>query len=403
MPPSLNDQEVDTEIAADWASIREKHAAEPADEPETPVAETDAPETTEAAAPDAPAATEKPAATTERPRDEAGRFAKADDKPAEKPEKAAAVAAPSAAAPSPSSLEVAAAAAPAPDAPARDITRPPSTWKPAAREQWDKVPDALRAEIHRREGDFLNGQQQLLPDARLGATMRQTIEPYRMIIEAEGGTPEGAVGNLLRTAAILRMGSPDQKLAAITTVAKQFGVDLTRLAPQIGGTPSAETAPSAQMQDPRVDSLLENIRQQEQQRAASEQRDRESAALQWMNELDAQGKPLRPYVNDVMTELTALVPQIRQAKPGLTHAQALQEAYDRATWAHPEVRALLQQAQQADLEQRRRTENQTRVTEAKRAASTNAPRRASIPTPGKPGRMEDTIEETARALGLINS
>lgn len=390
--PELTDSTVDDEIAADWKEISAKHAVEE-------------PEVLEAPAEDVIPAKEfvekeaKPERTAEeRARDEAGRFTK------EQPEKPAKAAAPPTKGETPPSKAAEAAPTEA-AAPARDLTRPPSTWKPAAREAFAALPEAVRSEIHRREADFLNGQSQLLPDARLGSEMRQTIEPYRMLIEAEGGTPSRAIGDLLRTAAVLRMGSGEQKLEAVKGIARQFGVDLTRLAPpaQIGGQPGEQPpARPAEFKDPRVDGLLANLHQQEQYREQQDRQQRETAAAQWMNETDAQGNPVRPYVNDVMGELTALVPQIRQQKPSLSHAQALQEAYDRATWAHPEIRALLQQKQQADSEARRRTENQERVTEARRAASTNVPRRGSTPSPGKPGRMEDTIEETARALGLLN-
>lgn len=388
--PELTDQTVDDEIAADWKEISAKHLTEePATEPEAAPVQDAAPvkET-----PDKPERSAE-----ERARDEAGRFTAKDDKApvaktAAKPE---------------AKVEAKAPATDTQEAPAaqqRDITRPPSTWKPAAREAFAALPESVRTEIHRRETDFLNGQSQLLPDARLGSEMRQTIEPYRMLIEAEGGTPARAIGDLLRTAAVLRMGSGEQKLAAVQGIARQFGVDLTRLAPpQIGAQPGEQPqARPAEMRDPRVDALLANQQQQEQYREQQDRQQRESAAAAWMNETDAQGNPVRPYVNDVMAELTALVPQIRQHNPGLSHAQALQKAYESATWAHPEIRVLLQQKQQADSEARRRTENQERVTEARRAASTNVPRRGSLPSPGKPGRMEDTIEETARALGLLN-
>ena len=372
--PELNEQSVDDEILSDWKAIQAKQEpeeAEPVEAKEEPKVE-------------AVKTEEKPEVKDERPRDESGKFVKAkepEDKPPVKTE---------------AKPELKTEAKPETEAQPRDVTRPPSSWKPTAREEWAKLPDSVRAEIHRRESDFMNGQSQLLPDARLGASMRQTIEPYRMLIEAEGGTPERAVGQLLRTAAVLRMGTPDQRAQAVMGIAQQFGVDLSKA---IGGQPQQQASPQ-QFQDPRVDGLLQSIQQQQTQQTERERSERESAAGKWMAEADPQGNPLRPYVNDVMPEMTALVPQIRQMNPGFNHSQVLQEAYDRATWAHPEIRSLLQAKQTEEL--RRRTENQQRVTEAKKATSTNVPRRGSTPSPGKPGRMEDTISETARALGLIN-
>lgn len=358
---ALSDPNVDETMAADWARIRDEHTVEETPEPvKEPATEPE---------PEAPA---EPVADT-RVRDETGKFVKQDTP--EKAEKAAPVEA-------------------VPDPPAevaRDINRPPSTWKPTARAEWEKLSPAVRAEIHRRETDFMTGQGQLLPDARFGKSMTEVIQPYRMLIESEGGTPERAVADLLRTAALFRIGTPVQKQQALAGIAQQFGIQM----PQQG-----QQAPAQDFRDPRVDGLLQHLQTQDQQRQAREQQDREATVTTWMNEVDAKGQPKRPYLGDVMGEMSALVPQLRERSPSLAHAEVLQRAYETATWGNPEIRALLQQATQG-VGQVREADNQNRVREAKRAASVNVPRRASLPSAGQPGKMEETIAETARELGLI--
>jgi hypothetical protein len=301
-----------------------------------------------------------------------------------------------------------AAEVPAGDQPqVRDVNRAPSTWKPAARAEWDKLSPAIRAEIHRREQDFLNGQTQLRPDTELGSKMREVIRPYEMMIQAEGGTPERAVADLFRTAAVFRVGTAEQKYQAVGQICRQFGVDLAAIGraalahQQGGGQPQGAQQQPQQFRDPRVDQLLAHQRQQEQQRVQAEQRTTESAVQRWMNEVDAQGNPKREYLGDVINEMSALVPQIKQADPTLTHAQALDAAYDRATWANPEVRALLEAKKQTDLDATRRADNQRQVSAAKRAGSVSVNRRASTPMAGKPGSIDETIANTARDLGLI--
>jgi hypothetical protein len=380
----LADQGIDEQIAADWASIREKHTVEP---------ETPAPVPVEEPPPDDSA----PAEPDTRARDATGKFVKAEDKPApvkatETPQKGPSEEPQPPPAPPPAEPQ---------NASQRDVNRPPSTWKPTARAEWDKLPPSVRAEIHRRESDFMSGQHQLLPDAKLGSEMRKAIEPYRMMIEAEGGTPDRAVSDLLRTAALFRVGSQEQKLAAVGRLVQQFGIDIRPMfqQPQQG---QPQPQPQQQFQDPRVDQLLAMQRQQDYERQQRENSERETVATQFMNEMTADGKPARPYLGDVIDQMAALVPMIRSENAALTHAQVLQEAYDRATWANPEVRALLQTEHQAKLDAQRRAANQTQVADARRAASVNVPRRGSTPAPGKPGSLEDTIREGARALGLVN-
>jgi hypothetical protein len=380
---ALNDITIDDEIAADWKAIQAKHAVE---EPE-PIE----------AAPEEVVEEAK----VDVPREPDGKFAKkeAEEKPveakAEKPvaEKAPA---PDAKAPGSEPTEL------APLAQQRDINRAPSSWKPQAKAIWDKLPTDIRQEVHRREADFLNGQSQLLPDAQLGKSLREVIAPYQALIGAEGGTPERAVGQLLNTAALFRMGTPEQKLNALKSIAQQYGIPLTDIAP-------ATTEATPGFQDPRVDRLLAQMqqeqlerRQAEQARLSAENENIQRIAAEWMSAADATGKPLRPYIDNVMSEMQALVPQIRGANPSLSHIDVLQQAYDRACRANPDTWQIISKEQIEAAEAARRTENQQRVQQAKRASSVNVTRRGSTPNPAAPGSMEDTIRETARTLGMLN-
>jgi hypothetical protein len=400
---ALSDKDVDSDMAKDWAAITEKYTPEPVDVPEDDVS---------ASSPNVPALDHDDGEKIPVSRKPDGKFKAREDKAAnvdpkvDKTKPAVDKAAPDAKTPG---SDPAAAANPANDGTqpqTRDTNRAPSTWKPAARAEWDKLSPSIKAEIHRREADFQNGQAQLLPDATLGKNMRQVIEPYRGMIQAEGGTPERAVADLFRTAAIFRTGTVQQKYQAIAVVANQFGIDLRRFAgqpaPAAGGTQPTPGAQPTEFRDPRVDQILAAQNREREQTQHREQQQMESTVTRWMNEVDAQGNPKREYLGDVVNEMSALVPQIRQADPTMTHAQALDAAYERAIWAHPEIRTLLQQKQQAELDAQRRADNQNRVRDARKAGSVNVPRRGSTPSPGKPGTIEQTLQETARTLGLIS-
>ncbi len=397
---ALSDKDVDESIAADWATIQDKYAAEQAEAPESEDA-------ANSAAPETGVDGEK--IPVSREADGKFKAQQKDAKPRAEKQAKDAVPKPSDEKNDPDGSEaVSQDKSQVDQAQTRDINRAPSTWKPAARAEWDKLSPAIRAEIHRRETDFLNGTQQLRPDAELGSKIREVIRPYEMMIQAEGGTPERAVADLMRTAAVFRVGTAEQKYQAVGQICRQFGIDLAAIGraalQQQTGQPQGGAQPQGQPQqfrDPRVDQLLQVQRNQEQQRAAQEQQQTENTVTRWMNEVDAAGNPKRAYLGDVINEMSALVPQIRAADPTLSHAQALDAAYDRAIWAHPEIRTLLAQKQQTELEAKRRAENQTRVRDARRAGSVNTPRRGANPTPGKPGSIEETISQTARELGLI--
>lgn len=374
--PALTDKDIDAEIASDWQEILARQVEdEPAPEP----VEAEPAEETPPEAPPPEAAAAK--ATPDRKPN--GQF-KPKEAKSETPE--------------PVPVEE----PPQPEGQQRDTSRAPSTWRPTARAEFAKLPPIVQAEIYRRESDFMAGQSQLLPDAKFGKEIRQVVEPYRMLIESEGGTPESAVQELLRTAAVLRTGTPQQKYQTMAAVAQRYGIDLRAFAPRPaqGGQPGTQPA-QQQFRDPRVDQLLQQMQSEVQSRQQTEQKTVEDAATRWMNEADAEGNPKRPYVADVINEMTAMIPHIKAADPTLTHAQALESAYERAIWAHPEIRQLLVTEQQAAATASRAAENQQRTQAARRAASVNVPRRASTPAPVKPGSLEETIAATARELGII--
>jgi len=381
---ALNDADINETMAKDWETIRGKYAVEeelpaPVAEPETPQAE----KTTQESAPN-----------DGRVRNEDGTFAPKPKESAKAPE-----------AEDKKPPEGQPQGTPEPDRvvadPARDINRAPSTWKPSARVDFEKLPQHTREMIHRREADFMAGQAQLLPDAQLGKSMREVVAPYKALIDAEaGGRPEVAFAELMKTAAILRMGTPEQKRNVVLGVARQYGVDLSQAQPvQPGQQP---TPPQQTFQDPRVDQLLQQLNQERQEAAQREQQTLEASVTTWMSQVDDKGQPTHPYLQDVMAEMNALIPQFRQANPSLDHNQVLQMAYERATWGNPEIRALLQAQEAQRNGQVREADNQNRVREARRAASVNVPRRASLPSAGKPESIEKTIEATARELGLIS-
>ena len=375
------EQTLDEELSAAWQDIQSRGE----DDAEADIA-------------DAPQAESKP----ERARDESGKFVKAEDRADD-----AELARPSAddnarkrapEAPISGPQESADDDAPpvTPQGRQIDVNRPPSSWRPLAKAEWEKLPETVRAEIHRRESDTHRGLAEIMPDIELGRSIKQVIEPYRMLIEAEGGTPERAVASLLQTAALFRVGTPGQKQAALYQIAQQYGIPM----PQGDGQQQQYAAPQT-FHDPRVDQLLAQQQREAQLREQREMQQHESIVSTFRNATDQQGQPLRPHFDDVEAEMVALVPAIKAANPGMGAADVLQQAYDRATWAHPEIRQLLQQKQMSELEAKRRAENQRRVTEAKKAASVNTPRRAVVNADGG-GDLDEVIRDTARKIGLIN-
>lgn len=353
----------DDEIASDWAQISAR------------MGEDEAP---------AVAAQEDTQSADDRARDEAGRFAKA-EKVATDAAKPAEAAQDDAQGTQPEQMA---------QDPSASLAVPPSSWTAAGKAKWSTLPPEIRAEVVKREGDMAKARTQLIGEAEFSQRVKQVIEPYRMLIESEGGTPETAIQSLLQTAALFRIGTAEQKAQAYAELGRQYGI----VPQQQGAEQGQQAEPTQEFRDPRVDQLLGEMNRREQMRVEQEKQYRLHAADQWLNETDASGQPVRPYAGNVIEEITALAPAIQKANPGLSLSEVWDKAYKQAVWANPETQILQLQAHEA-----KRREDILRTTaEAKKAASVNVPRRAGLPTAAPLGSLDQTIGEEARRLGFIS-
>jgi hypothetical protein len=239
----------------------------------------------------------------------------------------------------------------------------PQALSGAIKAKWKELPADVRAEWSKRENDINQALTRHDGDLNMGRKMKEVINPYMPIIQAEGGTPEGAVKDLLNTAYVLRTGSPQQKAEIIRTVIQQYGVDLgqvsqapQQVAPEISQLQN-EINQLRQMANP--DFIKNQL--QEQLESASIQKEVETFAA----------NPSNIYLEQVKPIMASLL--------GTGQAKDLQEAYDKACWADPTIRTSLLAAQTAELE-------------AKRKAEVKAKKQASVSIAGSP----DLTSPTAR-------
>lgn len=340
--------------------------------------EVETPEVKEAAAPEE-------STTTERARDERGRFvANNDMASADAPKQigenqqrdsddgAADKAAPQTAA-------LASKGEPSGDgAPLQQALAPPNGWPAEAKAKWHELPAEIMAAVQKREQDIAKFTSTRDEHASFGKEMYQAVQPYMALIKAEGATPASAVQSMLNTAYVLRNGTPDQKRNALLQTARQFGVEL--------GTPAA---PTNGQQSPELAGLYNEIAQLKgllsQQQIAEQQRQQQAEQQQFQTvqqELTAfAADPAHPHFESVKGHMSALLAQ------GV--CSGLKEAYDIAVWANPETRATL-------LAQQRAEEEQKRVAEAKRKAE--EAKRRSISLTGGPGNTAANSAPEDRSL-----
>jgi len=163
-----------------------------------------------------------------RVRDEKGRFtAKVGDKDPEPPKVAEA---PKAEVKPPPPAE------PAPIVePEKPKARPPASWKPTAREGWDKVPQDIQAEVIRRERETAMALQESSEARQTYSKFKELTSPYEPMFRAEGVDAMQGIGNLMRATAVLATGAPQAKADLIANLIQRYGVDIATLDARLSG------------------------------------------------------------------------------------------------------------------------------------------------------------------------
>lgn len=264
------------------------------------------------------------------------------------------------------------------------LTKAPPSWKPEARESWQQVPANVRVEIHRRESEAYKAIQQSKTAREFHQEFAKVAQPFAILLEQEGG-PLNGFHEYLKTASLLRMGTPHEKAMAIAKAVQQFQIPIEMLDSALAGNISrpgggnGQAAPG-EFRDPRVDQLLQTLNQQQQQRE-------QGMLAEVDNELEVFAQdPANEYFHDVR-ELMADVLEVAARR---NEKISLQQAYSRATMIHPEVAKLVRRKEL--------TSEQDKLT----AAALKA-RGAAISVTGAPGAPGGVAASDGTVRGSIEA
>ena len=230
-------------------------------------------------------------------------------------------------------------AAPAEPTPTPEVEKPkfraPASWKPTAREGWDKLPPDIQQEVMRREKEISSTLNETVEARQTYQKFKETVGPYEHMFRAEGIEPIQGIGNIIRTTAALATGPQQTKAQIIATLIKSYGVDIATLDALLAGqTPQQGVTQQAPPYDPRVDQLLRQIEQAKAQKETQLQRQAQEA----LSEIEAE-----EFFDDVREDMADLLEVA--AKRGV--AMSPKDAYNRAVMLHPEVSKVLEQRKAA--------------------------------------------------------
>lgn len=268
------------------------------------------------------------------------------------------------------------------DAPPTPSTiEPPKTWRKEALEQWNALPEVVKAEVLKREEDIFRGLETYRADATFGKSLKSVLDPYLPILQQYNIDPAAQVANLMQAHHTLALGAPEQKVAFMRQLAQEYGIDLGEL--------SGAGAPFV---DPAVDALQKELQAVKSTLSARERAEAQQRMQSIQTEIEQfASDPANEHFDTVANDIAALL------KAGT--AKDLKDAYEKAVWANPVTRAKLVAKQQADAAAQAKAEAAKRAAAAKSASSVVVRAKPSSASGTAPiGSMDDTMQETLAAI-----
>ncbi len=185
---------------------------------------------------------------------------------------------------------------PASPAPAGEAPKAPVSWPQDKAEAWTKLDPAARV-----------------------------LEPVKARLQAEGVTPAQAVQRLLSAQAHLER----DPITALNWLARSYGVNLSQLTQQ--QQPGQEQTQQP-LTDPRVETLQQRIDRLETEAQTRAKQEAETFEQTLKSDVDKfRASPEHPYFDDVKTDMAGLL--------SAGTAEDLKDAYEKAVWVNPTVRA----------------------------------------------------------------
>jgi hypothetical protein len=267
-----------------------------------------------------------------------------------------------------------------PAAPAAPVVAAPQGIDPQV---FQSLPAETQAVLARTMEDLNTRQQRVAGMEQLDQMLAPRREAWAL-----QGMGEAQALNLLFSLSDFAGRDPG---AFIQYIAEQNGVDLEALV--IGQEPV----------DPKYSALEQQVQQlqterqqeaQQRQQAAHEQTVQSVAAF--ATEKGPDGQPLRPYFAELGAEVLPFISAVKAQNPNMPQNEVLQNAYERACWGSPTVRAKMQAAANAEAEAERLRTGVDKAARARNASVSVAPGApTSAPTP--PNDSSRSLRDTIRA------
>ena len=254
----------------------------------------------------------------------------------------------------------------------------PSSWKKDYEESWGKLDPTLQDYIAQREADFAKGVSTYKNQWDQAQPVLSTLAKFAPVLQQNGLDAATWINNLGTAHQTLVYGNPEQKLQMFAQLANDYGVDLNGLTGGQGVSP----------QFSMIAQELSQIKNQWQQ-FQSMQEQQEQAQLK--SEIDVFSKD-KPYFEDVRETMAELLQN--------NMATDLQTAYDKAIRLRDDVWQKIQSEQIKSSQK----EHQSKIAavKAKAISPKSSSPTANVSAGGKGNNLRDQLASIVDTFSTEN-
>jgi hypothetical protein len=220
---------------------------------------------------------------------------------------------------------------------AGSIEKAPEAWQPAAREGWKDLPESVRTQIHKREGEINKALMDGSDNRKQGEKFNDIAGRYAQVIAAEGvSDPITGFEEMMKVMAQLRMGTPAQKAQKIAQFIGGYGVDVEMLDDILSGQPApggnGATPPAGDPNRQYIDQQLGPVHELLGRLNATEKQNNLNRNQAYMAEV-VKFKAENEFYTDVQHDMADLC----EMAGNRGYDMPLAEAYSKACAMNPEI------------------------------------------------------------------
>lgn len=276
--------------------------------------------------------------------------------------------------------------------PAKPAVPAPQSWKAEIKEKWATLPPEVQTYITERETE---AHKRISALGQRASQIDEMVEVFKPHAGRMNGTSPKEYMNYLLTADAALSRDPVQ---FIKSIADHYRIDLNSMVSDpyaVSDPQSAQWQATLNAANAKIEHLERQLGEVRTSVIGRETAERQAQEAQFDNIVSEFSNGKEDW-SQLLPSITALVPGLLQANPGMQPKDVLQQAYEQAQWANPTTRKALLERQAKEAQAKALEDAKEQANRARRASSINV--RNAPPHANGAASLDDDLRGVWRRL-----